>query len=949
SQINAGTLNLQGSLTGGGNLDITSTATFTGNGTFTGPVAVSGTVAPGISTGTLNTGPVTFNSSSTLQLQIDGSSPGQFDALNSSGTVTLDGTLAISMASSFTPTAGQTFTVISATAITGSFNSLTGLTYSGGILLPVRTPTSLILIATPLPTGNISFSVDSSQMATDLATFFTDGTGSVNLTGSVNVAGQTLAGNFALSRQIAADNSPIITIAATSLALTLNGQSTNLISLSGGSGVLLLTSSGFAASVTASFAESISGIGLTGTGVSSTVGLAINTTSSAVSETVNVDGQNVAVSLPAGPFVRISADNTTLTTSVTDLTGNFVIETSGRGASREILLAASGLQTFIGDTGTVGDTTDDVGVRITNGSFAAVVLANGTFALSTSGTADLTNVTGITMTGTGFTEINTTGTSVNRTFTVGGSSRTLSAAANTQRFGPRNFRGGFNQFVDVSGDFLVERSVSGSTTTLKVGASSVNAFLGVNQGQAGEFGVKLNNAGLGLIIEKTSGLAPRFAVSTNGGTVALAGLTDLDLKGPLALNMNQLQRTVDDTIATLAGTSIDVDFTSSDIFRQFGGNLDLAIQNFTTTSGTFAFEKETSGSTTKIKVAGTSVFAFLGNDPNGIADSGDEIGIKITGGRFGGVLLHTSSGNSFAVDSTGSAELVGVPGLTVTGTMAARINTTGGTVNESIAMPSGSPVAVVFAAGESAAVFKGAVTGTAAGYASLGGTFVASKGTNRLTVAGSSITAQVGADSLAVKVTNGQLGIVVQTDTAKFAAVASGNTALEGIDGLTVTGTGSVRINRLGATINETIATPTGSVLVNFDTNTDVTQIRSTLNLQFQNYVYASGDFLVEKTTVADLTTFTLAASNLNAFLGVNYNATGEFGVKVTGAGVAMLVEKQGTNPTKYAISTTGGTVGIVGLAGVDLSGPLELDINKLGRIIDVDIPSPTGVTVPLE
>ncbi|MFN9289019.1 MAG: hypothetical protein ACK6EB_13180, partial [Planctomyces sp.] len=103
------------------------------------------------------------------------------------------------------------------------------------------------------------------------------------------------------------------------------------------------------------------------------------------------------------------------------------------------------------------------------------------------------------------------------------------------------------------------------------------------------------------------------------------------------------------------------------------------------------------------------------------------------------------------------------------------------------------------------------------------------------------------------------------------------------------------------------------------------------------------------KTTVGDLTTFILAASNLNAFLGVNYNATGEFGVKVPGAGGAMLVEKQGTHPTKYAISTTGGTVGIVGLAGVDLTGPLELDINKLGRIIDVDIPSPTVVTVPLE
>ncbi|MFN9287254.1 MAG: hypothetical protein ACK6EB_04230, partial [Planctomyces sp.] len=114
------------------------------------------------------------------------------------------------------------------------------------------------------------------------------------------------------------------------------------------------------------------------------------------------------------------------------------------------------------------------------------------------------------------------------------------------------------------------------------------------------------------------------------------------------------------------------------------------------------------------------------------------------------------------------------------------------------------------------------------------------------------------------------------------------------VNGLTVTGTGSVRINRLGEAITETISTPAGNVTVDFSGTTDVNQIRSTLNLQFQNYVYASGDFIVEKTTVADLTTFTLAASNLNAFLGVNYNAAGEFGVKVTGAGVAMIVEKQG-------------------------------------------------------
>ena len=127
---------------------------------------------------------------------------------------------------------------------------------------------------------------------------------------------------------------------------------------------------------------------------------------------------------------------------------------------------------------------------------------------------------------------------------------------------------------------------------------------------------------------------------------------------------------------------------------------------------------------------------------------------------------------------------------------------------------------------------------------------------------------------------------------------------LEGVTGLTVTGTGSVRINKMGATVDETISTPAGDVAVKFDSATDVTQIRSTLNLQFQNFVYASGDFLVEKTTVGDLTTFKLAASDLDAFLGVNYNAAGEFGAKVTDAGVAMLIEKQGSSAATDRKST---------------------------------------------
>jgi hypothetical protein len=61
-----------------------------------------------------------------------------------------------------------------------------------------------------------------------------------------------------------------------------------------------------------------------------------------------------------------------------------------------------------------------------------------------------------------------------------------------------------------------------------------------------------------------------------------------------------------------------------------------------------------------------------------------------------------------------------------------------------------------------------------------------------------------------------------------------------------------------------------------------------------------------------------------------------------------MLIEKQGSNAAKYAISTTGGTAGLVGLSGVDLTGPLALNINKLGRTIATNIPAPSGATFPL-
>ncbi|PYS23626.1 MAG: hypothetical protein DMF72_08740 [Acidobacteria bacterium] len=134
TSINAGRLNLNGSITS--NTTVNSGGTLGGTGTINSANIVTvnsgGTVAPGSSPGILNTGSLTFNSSSTFKVEIGGITPGSgagnHDQLNVTGTVSLgNATLSLSSFGGFTPSAGQTFTIVTndgADAINGNFNGL---------------------------------------------------------------------------------------------------------------------------------------------------------------------------------------------------------------------------------------------------------------------------------------------------------------------------------------------------------------------------------------------------------------------------------------------------------------------------------------------------------------------------------------------------------------------------------------------------------------------------------------------------------------------------------------------------------------------------------------------------------------------------------------------------------------------------------------------------------
>jgi hypothetical protein len=334
----------------------------------------------------------------------------------------------------------------------------------------------------------------------------------------------------------------------------------------------------------------------------------------------------------------------------------------------------------------------------------------------------------------------------------------------------------FENFVYASGDFLLEKTQVSDLTTITLAASNLNAFLGVNYGVAGEFGVKVTGAGVAMLIEKQGSNAAKYAISTTGGTVGLVGLPGVDLTGPLALNINRLGRIVDVDIPAPSGVTFPLEFALPDTVQRFGGDLNLNISNFTTLTGTYGFEIETASGATEIRVAGTNINAVLGSNPDGIIGNADDVGARISNAKLGAVLFRSAAGaTSYALDAKGTASLAGVSGFTLTGDLAARVNTTGGAVNETITLPNGDTVAVTFGATEAAAVFKGIVTAEVSGFATITGGFAVSKSTDKLTIAAAGVTAFVGAGDTGFRVSSGNLGVILQTDSGKFALVADGS------------------------------------------------------------------------------------------------------------------------------------------------------------------------------
>jgi hypothetical protein len=122
-----------------------------GSGTLSNvSFAPGATYDPGFSPTTVFVGNIAFNSGSTLNIDLGGTTPGsQYDQIISSGAVTLAGTLNLVPYGAYVPAAGDKFVVMTYANATGAFSAINGTSAGPGLTYSViYEPGALVVLTT---------------------------------------------------------------------------------------------------------------------------------------------------------------------------------------------------------------------------------------------------------------------------------------------------------------------------------------------------------------------------------------------------------------------------------------------------------------------------------------------------------------------------------------------------------------------------------------------------------------------------------------------------------------------------------------------------------------------------------------------------------------------------------------------------------------------------------
>ncbi|HRA75297.1 MAG TPA: hypothetical protein PLE12_03570, partial [Propionicimonas sp.] len=559
------------------------------------------------------------------------------------------------------------------------------------------TVSATVTIDVPGVTFGGSFSVAFNGLARTVTVVGTDLAPGIAVAGTgivLEIGGQRLVGNVGFAKNTA---SGAISLVVADARLTLGDGATTFATVTA-SGALLITRTGLAGSLVASLAlnETLS----KDFSLAATVVLQVNTTAAAVNTELSIGGVAATLAVPAGTLrvqVGLPSDPARITLFGQSLSGVVLFEQTRTAAgTRVVRLGFSDVSLFLGDAGAAGDDSDDVGLRLSNGSGVILVLPTG-YAGELTGTVALVNLP------VGFSsdlslQVNTLGVAVNQTVTFSGAdgtaatTRTLTLAKGPYlRLAASNLDftiGG----VALHGDLAFDRfgPTGHQVTRLAVAGVSIGSSQDVggdNPGLSGASGALVVFAartatGAGTTV--TGGVAGVLTgrIAVGGGSFAFGASVGFSIN-TTGVAVNQTIAVGDTTVAVALAANPRFAFIVQDLDFDFGDILEVRAGQFQIGSdGTFS---------------GTGLELFIGKGPSRLADgtaNPDAIGVLITGASIAFVKGTTG----FALVATGTFALLGLDGLSVSGTVAFAVNTSGATLTPPV-VPGSGTAATPLAAG----------------------------------------------------------------------------------------------------------------------------------------------------------------------------------------------------------------------------------------------------------
>ena len=436
--------------------------------------------------------------------------------------------------------------------------------------------------------------------------------------------GQTLSGIFTFAQTTSTNGTKVVRLGFTDVQLFLGDASTDPdltdgtdlrtgLVLSQGTGALLLLPGGMAGSFSAHVELTQPLKDRLGAGFGTSVTVKINTLTTAVNDKVMVDGTELTLSLPRGPYLRASLDNAVVTFGDYKLTGSFLFEKSIDYGSDK---APGGSTTATQDADVL--TVALLGLNLFKKNSSAVYEQfplsnmNGVLLVVTKGgqtgyvlnlSAQLTNdflpplfPKGQTLSAV----VNTTTSAVDKVIEVngtqfalkadpGGTSPLISVTAKGVAFN-------FGDVLEIRGDFTIDSNGDFSITNAQV-------FVGK--------GPSTSDDAIGLLITNASVKFHKFdttnyALAVTGG-VALVGLDGLKVSGGVSFKIN----TSTTTCTAAAGPCGPVLDVAAQTFSLVVSDMHIGVAGVLDINGTLLVTRQPNG-TLDLMIGNASVLVALG-------------------------------------------------------------------------------------------------------------------------------------------------------------------------------------------------------------------------------------------------------------------------------------------------------------------------------------------------